>query len=61
MPKAAGQRLRRDRLWREDGKVNFVAQAKDDFVAPAVAELEAIQQACTPKRRRSAMRRWCAA
>ena len=37
--------LRRDRLWREDGKPNFIAQAKDDFVAAAVAELEAIQQA----------------
>ena len=37
--------LRRDRLWREDGKPNFVAQAKDDFVAAAMAELEEIQQA----------------
>ncbi len=35
--------LRRDRLWREDGKVNFVGMAKDDFIAAATAELEAIQ------------------
>lgn len=35
--------LRRDRLWREDGKVNFVGQGKDDFLAAAAAELEAIQ------------------
>ena len=37
--------VRHDRLWREDGKVNFVGQAKDDFVASAVAELESIQAA----------------
>ena len=35
--------LRRDRLWREDGKANFVGMAQDDFVAAAVSELEAIQ------------------
>ena len=37
--------LRRDRLWREDGKANFVGMAQDDFVAAAVSELEAIQGA----------------
>jgi prolyl-tRNA synthetase len=37
--------LRRDRLWREDAKPNFVAQARDAFVAAAAGELEAIQQA----------------
>jgi prolyl-tRNA synthetase len=37
--------LRRDRLWREDGKVNFVGQAREEFIAAAAAELESIQQA----------------
>ncbi len=37
--------LRRDRLWREDGKANFVGMAQDDFVSSAVDELEAIQSA----------------
>lgn len=36
--------LRRDRLWREDGKVNFVAQSREAFVATAAAELEDIQR-----------------
>ncbi len=36
--------LRRDRLWREDGKPNFVSQAKDDFLAAAAGEIEAVQQ-----------------
>ena len=36
--------LRRDRLWREDGKVQFVAQSRADFVAAAAAELEDIQR-----------------
>lgn len=36
--------LRRDRLWRHDGKVNFAAQAKDEFLASAAAELEDIQR-----------------
>lgn len=36
--------LRRDKLWREDAKPNFIGQAKDDFIASAAAELEAIQQ-----------------
>ncbi|MEL0251821.1 MAG: proline--tRNA ligase, partial [Novosphingobium sp.] len=35
--------LRRDKLWREDAKPNFIGQAKDDFIASAAAELEAIQ------------------
>jgi prolyl-tRNA synthetase len=35
--------LRRDRLYREDGKVNFTGQDKDAFLAAAAAELEAIQ------------------
>ncbi len=37
--------LRRDRLWREDGKVAFEGLAKDDFVARAAAQLEEIQTA----------------
>jgi prolyl-tRNA synthetase len=36
--------LRRDRLWREDGKPNFAGQAKEDFLAAAVEELEDIQR-----------------
>ena len=36
--------LRRDRLWREDGKVRFVGQSREDFVAAAAAELEDIQR-----------------
>jgi len=35
--------LRRDRLWRDDGKVNFAGQARDDFLARAAAELADIQ------------------
>ena len=35
--------LRRDRLWRPDGKVNFIAQSRDEFLAQAVAELEDVQ------------------
>ena len=35
--------LRRDRLWRTDGKPNFAAQARDEFVAAAAAELADIQ------------------
>jgi prolyl-tRNA synthetase len=35
--------LRRDKLWRDDAKPNFVGQAKDDFLAAASAELESIQ------------------
>jgi prolyl-tRNA synthetase len=37
--------VRRDRLYREDGKVNFVGQSRDDFVGAAAAELEDIQHA----------------
>jgi prolyl-tRNA synthetase len=37
--------LRRDRLWRDDGKVNFVGQARADFVAAAAGELADIQAA----------------
>jgi prolyl-tRNA synthetase len=36
--------LRRDRLYRNDGKVNFIAQGRDEFVAQAAAELEDIQR-----------------
>lgn len=36
--------IRRDRLYREDGKVQFAAMAKDDFVAQAVADLEDVQR-----------------
>jgi len=35
--------LRRDQLWRADAKPNFVGQAKEDFIAGAAAQLEAIQ------------------
>ncbi len=35
--------LRRDRLWREDGKVRFAAQSREEFVAAAAGELEDIQ------------------
>lgn len=37
--------VRRDRLYREDGKVNFVGQSREDFLAAAAGELEDIQQA----------------
>jgi prolyl-tRNA synthetase len=37
--------LRRDRLWREDAKVNFVGQGRDEFVAGATGQLEDIQHA----------------
>ena len=36
--------LRRDRLYRNDGKVNFIAQGRDEFVGQASAELEDIQR-----------------
>ena len=36
--------LRRDRLWRDDGKPNFVGQAKDAFLAAAAGEVEDIQR-----------------
>ncbi len=36
--------LRRDRLWREDGKPNFAGQAKEAFLAVAVSELEDVQR-----------------
>ena len=36
--------LRRDRLYREDGKVNFVGQALAEFTATAAPELEDIQR-----------------
>jgi prolyl-tRNA synthetase len=44
---AAGQvsMLRRDRLWNEAGKPDFVGLAKDEFVARVASEIEAFQQA----------------
>ncbi len=36
--------LRRDRLWREDGKPNFAAQGREEFLAGAAAEIEDIQR-----------------
>ncbi|PKB25462.1 prolyl-tRNA synthetase [Novosphingobium kunmingense] len=36
--------VRRDRLWKPDGKVNFIAQSKDEFLGQAVAELEDVQR-----------------
>lgn len=35
--------LRRDQLWRADAKPNFIGMPKDDFIAGAAAQLEAIQ------------------
>jgi prolyl-tRNA synthetase len=35
--------LRRTRLWRDDGKPDFAAMARDEFVAAAAAELETVQ------------------
>lgn len=35
--------LRRDRLWREDGKPNFVGQGRDDFLTTVTVELADIQ------------------
>ena len=36
--------VRRDRLYREDGKVNFIGQSREDFLAAAAGELEDIQR-----------------
>ncbi|WP_068075804.1 aminoacyl--tRNA ligase-related protein [Novosphingobium lentum] len=36
--------LRRDKLWRDDAKPNFVAMARDEFIAVAASEIEHIQQ-----------------
>ncbi len=36
--------VRRDRLYREDGKVNFVGQSREDFLSAAPGELEDIQR-----------------
>lgn len=36
--------VRRDRLYREDGKVNFIGQTKEEFIGKAAAELEDIQR-----------------
>jgi prolyl-tRNA synthetase len=36
--------VRRDRLWKPDGKVNFVGQGKEEFLAQAAAELADIQR-----------------
>jgi len=36
--------LRRDALWREDGKPDFAAISRDEFIAAAPAMLEAMQQ-----------------
>ncbi len=35
--------LRRDRLWREDGKPNFIGQSKEAFLAAAAVEIADIQ------------------
>jgi prolyl-tRNA synthetase len=37
--------LRRDRLWREDGKVSFAAMGRDAFLGQAAFEIEAVQRA----------------
>ena len=36
--------VRRDRLYREDGKVNFVGQGKEEFLGHAAAEIEDVQR-----------------
>ncbi len=36
--------VRRDRLYREDGKVNFVGQSREEFLAAAAGELEDTQR-----------------
>jgi prolyl-tRNA synthetase len=43
---AAGQvsMLRRDRLWNENGKPDFVALAKDEFVSRVASEIEVFQE-----------------
>ena len=48
--------LRRDRLWREDGKPTSSAMPRDDFVAAAAAELEDIQRALHAEAQRPARR-----
>ena len=35
--------VRRDRLWQDNGKVNFAAMSREDFLATAVSEIEDIQ------------------
>ena len=37
--------VRRDRLWKVDGKVNFIAQTREEFLSQAAAELADIQTA----------------
>ena len=37
--------LRRDRLWAENGKPGFLAMPREEFIARAAGELEAVQQA----------------
>ncbi len=36
--------LRRNKLWRDDGKVDFQAMVRDEFIAAAATELEAMQR-----------------
>ena len=35
--------VRRDRLWQDNGKVNFAAMSREDFIAQASQEIESIQ------------------
>ena len=35
--------VRRDRLWQDNGKVNFAAMSREDFIAQASTEIESIQ------------------
>ena len=52
--------LRRDRLWREDGKVNFTAMSREAFLDSAAAELADIQTSLhreATQRRDAAIRR----
>lgn len=36
--------VRRDRLWKPDGKVNFIGQSREEFLGNSVTELEDIQR-----------------
>ena len=52
--------IRRDRLWREDGKTNFTVMTRDDFVAAAAAELEDVQRSLHDEALRAATRTFTA-
>jgi prolyl-tRNA synthetase len=45
--------LRRDQIWREDAKTNFVGQTREEFIAGAAALLEDIQASLHARRPKS--------